>query len=173
MDSGPSRKRVAGFKPLRRAYQPTPLGHSKRFDMKTLVIGFIVLLLIGVPVQSGEISGNVSFGLAETKINHLKVSRYSTQAKLNISYEISTESFHHYLYGGVDTWAFIEPHEYRFNFQPYRTVYTIGYKVKWKELFTGVEHYCSHGVDANYSYDFWQNNKWTGEVSIWYVGVEW
>jgi len=142
--------------------------------MKVFVIGSIVLLLIGIPVQPGEISGNVSFGLAETEIRHIEIGKYSTQAKFNISYKISTKSFHHYLYGGANTWAFIKSQEYRLGFQPYRAVYTIGYKIKWKELFTGIEHYCSHGIDASYSYDFWQNNfKWAGEISIWYIGIEW
>lgn len=142
--------------------------------MKSLYILLLSITISLLPNNGHckDVSGYVKIGITEEKIAGTEARKPSMRTEVYLSYDaIKTSGLSHNLYGKVDTWAAL--HKSRLAYCPYRTVYTIGYKVSIHNLFAGVEHYCSHAVESSWPKQVWEDNTWVGVVNMLYIGVKW
>ena len=141
--------------------------------MKPLYILLLYsILLLPSSGHCKDVSGYVKIGMTEEKIAGTKTRKPSMRTEVYLSYDaIKTFGLSHNFYGKIDTWAAL--HRSKLIYRPYRAVYTVGYRVSAHNLFIGIEHYCSHAVEASWPKQVWEDNTWVGAVDMLYIGVKW
>lgn len=128
---------------------------------KTLFI--LVFISTCLNTYAGEIHGNLEIG-KETNVN-----RYYSQ--INLNYNFTLWRLKNRIYGGWETWFVVNDN---LSGNPFRDIYTLGYKIQCGIFYGKFEHFCNHPVYSKYNENWFDENLETGGTFNTYtIGIEW
>lgn len=126
----------------------------------------ILTLLLLIPhIVYGSTYVNFSTGRGLDEGNKNKA-----YAEVLLKQSFRIKKFDNYIYGGWRTW--FKTDGLTEGYQPYRDIYTIGYKLKRSIFFVDLKHYCGHAVWSGGDKQEWLNDAKNDKMTVFSIGIE-
>ncbi len=116
----------------------------------------IILLLISINVlglHAGDITGNMEVGTTLVKKEAF--------AKIIIGYDFKIWKIGNYFYGGWETWMEL-PDRGLIMTKVLSDIYTIGYRISYKDIYLKFNHSCKHAFDV----DDWRSEYLKTDITL-------
>jgi len=126
----------------------------------------MVFILLFVPLSlSAEIHGYLELGKG--------INNDWAMVKTEIQWWVGNGDVKNELYGGWETWM-----NFRVglgNNRPFTSMYTIGDRFHYKNMYVGIESFCIHPIWSSSNVAHWNEIKSTyqGGMVTTFIGVEW
>lgn len=162
--------------------------------MKNIINIFILTMFILLTNEisyagfglKAEVGNAVEYKTSGTYYNSTPYRYMYSDIMLNYKFKLF---FIHNFYAGIRTWMIREEIK---SCQPFRSIYTIGYKISYEKFYIDIQHYCNHAVytDAMEEYwteknsfsnfqvtetpanQYWLSNKWGETVTTVAIGFK-
>ena len=130
-----------------------------------IIVAIFLMIFLIVTVYEGEaaeLHGYFEFGKT--------LETTEAVAKLELQLHHDVWFFHNEVYGGWETWMkFGGLSDY-----PYKDIYFIGDRIRYKPFYIEIEHFCNHPVYSKYNHEWWRKNERSGNaLTTVSIGVEW
>ncbi len=118
-------------------------------------IFILILLILFIPIfsEAGEVKGNMELGSTLTDREAF--------VRIIIGYDFNIWEVGNYFYGGWETWMVL-PEQGIIMKSVLFDIYTIGYKISFREIYLKIKYSCKH----IYEEDYWRDEYSQTEIIV-------